>query len=157
MKYILTLICTIGCMHFQAAAQQQHLIPTCTDTMIHAKLITLNNQLEANQHKLILTKSILVPNGGLQPITVNLEAGKTYQFNFIPNATAQQVSLQVIGPKKKVFGNKKAKDGTAPLNIQFTAPETGNYIMIVSQKIKSGLFSSNKVKEICGGVSILSK
>lgn len=159
MKYLVLISTCLFYIHANSFGQQQQnqLVPNCNDTIIHKKLVSLNNTSEQNQYKLILTKSILIPNGGLQPVTIELEAGQSYQCNFIPNENAQRVSMQVIGPNRIHVGNKKASDGKNPVSLQFTAKQSGTYIMIVSQKLRSKFLQSNKQKEVCGGVSVLKK
>ncbi len=72
-----------------------------------------------------------------------------YQINFLASKDFQQYNLTLVDKDRKKLINKKVKQGgSSRLSESFAAPYTGNYIIILSQKVKGQ-------PEACGGISIL--
>lgn len=160
MKSISVLICSfiiVACTSMAAKAQDQKSgVPSCSDTNVHRRLVTLNDDLSKKSYQLTLMRSVLVPNGGLQPVTVDLQAGKEYKVNFVPNREATKISITIIDKDRNTVAKVKAGDGQTA-SATFQAKTSGTYLIVVSQKIKGGFLKKSDVRDICGGVSIMSK
>lgn len=124
--------------------------PQCDDKKVHADLVDLDNTFENQGFKLIQYKTLTMPSGNYMPIYVSLEQGKMYQFNFVVNHDYNQYTFALIDQdKQKLIDEKiKSKDHNNRLTKSFTAPYTGNYVVILTQKVKGQ-------SEACGGFSVL--
>jgi len=145
-KFFISFIAFFSFLTLQSSAQQFN---ACTDAYIHEKVVSAINQYESQGYKLHLTREMNVPSGGYQPVTVSLKAGQSYLVNFIPFLDATQLKLVIIDKDNKTIVKTKGKKNST-LSHAFVAPYTGDYYIIVSQKMK-------KIKEVCGGVTVLSK
>lgn len=124
--------------------------PQCNDKKLHADLVDLNNGFENQGFKLIQYTTLTMPSGNYMPVYVNLEQGKMYQFNFVATEDYSQYTFALIDQEKnKLIDEKvKSKDHNHRLTKSFTAPYTGRYVVIMTQKVKGR-------SEACGGFSVL--
>jgi hypothetical protein len=135
---------------FYTNAQTQN-VAGCNDKTVHAQLVSIDQTLEQQGFKLVQFKLMSMPSGAYVPVEVAMEQGKMYQVNFIAAKNYQQYTFTILDrDRKKVVDKKvKQKDG---LNNQFSesfaAPYTGNFIIVLTQKVKGQ-------DEACGGFSIL--
>lgn len=145
-KYFISLFIFLVYLTTNSYAQQ---IPTCTDAYVHDKVVSNNNMYEQQGYKLHFTRQMHILSGGFQPVTVSLKAGQYYLINFVPFLDATNLKLAILDKDNKTIVNKKGKKNTI-LTHSFVAEYTGDYYIVVSQKMR-------KVKEICGGVSVFTK
>ncbi len=132
-----------------AFAQQEQSVKDCTDKVMHAELVSLDKSFEQQGFSLILFNTMNMPSGSYVPVQLNMEQGKMYQINFLASKDFQQYNLTLVDKDRKKLINKKVKQGgSSRLSESFAAPYTGNYIIILSQKVKGQ-------PEACGGISIL--
>ena len=123
---------------------------TCNDTKLHSELVETDNAFEQQGFKLIQYKTLTMPSGDYMPIYITLEQGKMYQFNFIANQDYNQYTFTLLDQdKKKLIDDKiKSKDHKNKFTKSFTAPYSGNYVVILTQKVKGQ-------DQACGGFSVL--
>lgn len=135
---------------FSALCYGQNNTNTCNDAKLHAELVEVNNIFEQQGFKLTQYKTLTMPSGNYMPIYVSLEQGKMYQFNFIATQNYSQYTFTLLDQdKKKLIDDKvKSKDHKNKLTRSFTAPYTGNYVVILTQKVKGQ-------DQACGGFSVL--
>ncbi|WP_118972371.1 hypothetical protein [Taibaiella koreensis] len=134
---------------FAAYAQQQQNVAVCSDKAMHSELVSLDKSLEERGFALEQFKMMNMPSGSYVPVTVTMQEGKMYQINFIASKNFQQYHLTIMDKDRKKLVDKKIKTGgDRQLSESFAAPYTGNYLVIVSQKIKGQA-------EACGGLSVL--
>ncbi|PSK95129.1 hypothetical protein [Taibaiella chishuiensis] len=132
-----------------AFAQQEQSVSSCTDKVMHAELVSLDKSFEQQGFSVIMFNSMSMPSGSYVPVQLNMEQGKMYQINFLASKDFQQYNLTLIDKDRKKLINKKVKQGGSNrLSESFAAPYTGNYIIVLSQKVKGQ-------PEACGGISIL--
>lgn len=143
------LIAIVTFLHILTVDSQAQNIPQCDDSYVHEQVVTNNSRLEKLGYKLQFTREMHIPSGGLQPVTVSLKAGQSYIASFIPFLDATNLRMIIVDKERKTIVNKKGKKNEV-VSHTFTAPYTGDYYIMVSQKMK-------KVKEICGGISVMSK
>lgn len=124
-------------------------IPTCTDAYVHAELVRTNSLHEKNNFTIHTTKNLLMLNGGLQPVTIEVKKGKEYIVNFAPNVQGSRIKMTIMdNDRNKVVSAKGQKGKT--LTQSFRANYDGLYFIFVTQKIKGQ-------KEVCGGISVLER
>lgn len=123
---------------------------SCNDNRLHSELVDVDNSFEQQGFKLVQYKTLSMPSGDYLPIYVSLEQGKMYQFNFIANEHYNQYTFTLLDQdKQKLIDEKiRSKDNNNKLTKSFTAPYTGNYVVILTQKVKGQ-------KSACGGFSVL--
>lgn len=149
LKISIALLATV--FVFRAAAQQQQNVAVCTDKALHADLVSLDNALEQRGFKLVQFKTMNLPSGAYVPLTVSMEAGKMYQINFLANKNYNQFTFTLVDKDHKKLIDKKVKQKSGAdhqLSESFSAPYTGEYIIILTQKVKGQT-------EACGGFSLL--
>ncbi len=132
-------------------AQQQQNVTACTDKVMHAELVSLDKSLEQRGFDLEQFNMMNFPSGSYVPVSVNMEAGKMYQINFIASKNFNHFQFTIIDKDRNKLVDKKIKqkDGSSnQLSESFAPPYTGNYIIVVSQKVKGQDVA-------CGGLSIL--
>lgn len=140
----------IGLVIFSSSAYGQKVqIPSCNDTFVHASLVSKNTTWEQKGYKLHTTKNLLMLNGGIQPVTLEVKAGKQYVVNYIPQPSSKKVKMTIVDKDNKEVAETRGKQGEQ-LSMTFTSSYDGVYYIFLSQKLKG-------VKEICGGISILEK
>jgi hypothetical protein len=136
---------------FCVQAQQQQNVKTCSDKTVHAELVSMDKSLEQQGFNLLQFKLMSMPSGAYVPVEIAMEQGKMYQINFIASKNYQQYTFTIIDKDRNKIVNKKIKQKDG-INNQFTesfaAPYTGNYIIVLTQKVKGQ-------SEACGGFSIL--
>jgi len=133
------------------AQDQQTNVSICTDRALHSELVSLDNSLEQQGFKLEQFKMMNMPSGAYVPVSMNMEAGKMYQINFIASKNYQQYNFTIIDKDRNKLVSKKIRqkgNGEHHLSESFAPPYTGNYIIVLSQKVKGQ-------PEACGGISIL--
>lgn len=141
------IICLLGAK-LSATAQKTE-VPGCMDAYVQGQLVKVNNKAEKDQYRIHTSKNVLMPNGGLQPVTIEVKKGKQYVINFVPNVQGRRIRLTIMdNNKNKIFSDKGSKG--VILSHTFTAQYDGYYYIFVSQKVKG-------VKEVCGGISVLEK
>lgn len=134
-----------------AFAQQEQNVKGCSDKVMHAELVSLDKSFEQQGFSLIQFNTMSMPSGSYVPVQINMEQGKMYQVNFLASKNFQQYNLTIVDKDRKKLVNKKVKQKEGASNRiseSFAAPYTGNYIIILSQKVKGQA-------EACGGISIL--
>lgn len=130
-------------------AQQQQNVAMCSDKVMHAELVSLDKSLEQRGFSLEQFKMMSMPSGSYVPVSVTMKEGEMYQINFIASKNFQQYHLTIIDKDRKKLTDKKIKQGGGnQLSESFAAPYTGNYVIVLSQKVKGQ-------PEACGGLSIL--
>ncbi len=136
---------------FNTYAQQQQNVAECSDRAMHSEMVSTNKALEQRGFKLEQFKMMSMPSGSYVPVTVTMKEGEMYQINFLASKNFQQYHFTIIDKDRKKLSDKKIKqkEGTDHLlSESFAAPYTGNYIIVLSQKVKGQA-------EACGGLSIL--
>jgi len=134
---------------FGSYAQEQQNVSICSDKAMHSELVSLNKSLEQRGFQLEQFKMMNMPSGSYVPVSVNMEAGKMYQINFLASKNYQQYHLTIIDKDRKKLVDKKIKQGTNyQLSESFAAPYTGTYLIVLSQKVKGQ-------SEACGGFSVM--
>jgi hypothetical protein len=129
--------------------QEQRAV-VCRDNAVNEQLVSLDNGLEERGFKLVKYQMITMPSGSLVPVTVTLEKDKMYQINFIANKDYQQYTITLVDKDRKKWMDKKIKqkDNKGMFTESFAAPESGEYYIILTQKVKG-------MAEACGGISVL--
>lgn len=136
---------------FNTYAQQQQNVAECSDRAMHSELVSTDKALEERGFNLEQFKLMNMPSGSYVPVTVTMKEGEMYQINFLASKNFQQYHFTIIDKDRKKLSDKKVKpkaDGGHMLTESFVAPYTGNYIIVLSQKVKGQA-------EACGGLSIL--
>lgn len=132
-----------------AYAQQQQNVAICTDKVMHAELVSLDKALEQRGFSLEQFNMMSMPSGSYVPVTVEMKGGEMYQINFIASKNFQQYHITILDKDRKKLTDKKIKQGGSyRLTESFAAPYTGNYVIVLSQKVKGQ-------NEACAGLSIL--
>lgn len=154
LKYFLAaVVCTIG-LSTVAVAQQDNAAPKaneCTDAMVHSMLVSLNKADEDHGFTLKMFETFSMPSGNLIPFTIQLEQGVLYNMNYVVNKDFSQYTFTIIDKDNNKPVNKKvrSKNTNDPhMSLNFVAPYSGQYIIVVSQKVKGQ-------NEVCGGVSVM--
>lgn len=129
-------------------AQAQEAGTSCNDKTVHAELVIMNKSVEQTGFSLVQFHTLSLPAGNYVPLYVSMEAGKMYQINFVGSKDAKNYTLVLIDKDKKKLIDKKKEPNAHQFTQSFTAPYTGTYALILSQKVK-GESSS------CAGVSVL--
>jgi len=134
---------------FASFGQAQN-VSICKDNAMNSKLVTLDEEMEQRGFKLVQYQMMNMPSGAFVPVTVKLEKDKMYQFNFLASGNYSQYTVTLVDEthKKWIDQKVKQKDNKAMFSQSFAAPATGNYIVILTQKVKGQ-------NEACGGLSIL--
>ena len=146
-KIILAVIASA--FSFCTYAQQQQNVAICSDKVMHAELVTLDKSLEQRGFSLEQFKMMRMPSGSYVPVSVSMKEGEMYQINFIASKNFQQYHLTIIDKDRTKLIDKKIKQGgNNQLSESFAAPYTGNYVIVLSQKVKGQA-------EACAGLSIL--
>jgi hypothetical protein len=149
MRIPLILAALASALSFGAYAQQQQNVAICSDKVMHAELVSLDKSLEQRGFSLQQFKMMKVPSGSYVPVTVSMKAGEMYQINFLASKNFQQYHVTIIDKDRKKLVDKKVKQGGSPqLSESFAAPYTGNYVIVLSQKVKGQ-------DEACAGLSVL--
>lgn len=133
-----------------AQDQQQH-VKVCNDKVMHTELVMLDKSLEERGFHLVQFNTMNMPSGSYLPVTVSMKEGKMYQINFIANKNFKQYNVTILDKDRKKLMDKTVKQkngGSNQLSESFAAPYSGNYFVILSQKVKGQ-------DEACGGISIL--
>lgn len=146
MKYLILAFLLIN--FSLANAQQQD---ECNNAQMHKELVTLNQSFENQGMKLHYYSMIHLPNKVYVPVSVTFEQGKMYQINFLANPDYQNYSMVLIDQEKNELIKIKVKSRNTEGHLtsqSFMAPRTGNYWLIMMQKVKNS--ESN-----CAGLSIL--
>lgn len=146
---LISTLCILSVCFLGNAYGQKAQIPSCTDTFIHAALVGKNGVLEKQGYGIHTTKNILMLNGGVQPVTVEVKAGKQYVVNYIPQPSAKKVKMTIVDKDNNEVSEKKGKKGEQ-VTLSFKSNYDGVYYIFLSQKVKGA-------KEICGGISIMEK
>ena len=134
---------------FGAYAQQQQNVAICHDKVMHAELVSLDKSLEQRGFSLEQFNMMSMPSGSYVPVSVTMQQGEMYQINFIASKNFQQYHVTVLDKDRKKLIDRKAKQGgNYQLTESFAAPYTGNFIIVLSQKVKGQ-------KEACAGLSVL--
>lgn len=132
-----------------AFAQQEQNVKGCSDKVMHAELVSLDKSFEQRGFSLVQFNTMSMPSGSYVPVQINMEQGKMYQINFLASKNFQQYNLTIVDKDRKKLLHKKVKQGGSNrLSESFAAPYTGNFIIILTQKVKGQ-------SEACGGISIL--
>lgn len=142
----LTATCSVS-----AYAQQQQNVVGCSDRTVHAELVSLDKSLEQQGFSLLQFKLMSMPSGAYVPVEATMEQGKMYQINFVASKSYQQYTFTIIDQDRKKIVHKKIKqkEGSSnQLTESFAAPYSGNFIIVLTQKVKGQ-------DEACGGFSIL--
>lgn len=147
MKSIL-LISALSIFSFSSFGQKVE-IPTCTDAYVHAELVRANSLHEKNNFSIHTTKNLLMLNGGLQPVTIEVKRGKEYIVNFAPNVQGSKIKMTIMDNAKNKVVSAKGQKGTT-LTQSFRASYDGLYYIFVTQKVRGQ-------KEVCGGISVLER
>lgn len=122
----------------------------CNDPKVHSELVSIDNSWEQQGFQLVQYQSFNMKSGGIYPVYISMEQGKMYQLNFVASEGYQQYTFALIDKdKKKLIEQKvKSKENKHHLTLSFAAPYTGNYVFVLSQKVKD--------KDVaCGGFSVL--
>ncbi len=151
MRLKLSLALLASVFAFGTNAQQQQSVAGCNDKTVHAQLVSIDQSLEQQAFILVQFKLMSMPSGAYVPVEVAMEQGKMYQINFIANKNYQQYTFTILDRDRKRIVDKKVKQKDG-LNNQYTesfaAPYTGNFIIVLTQKVKGQ-------DEACGGFSVL--
>lgn len=151
MRLHITLAILASSFSFCTQAQQQQNVMSCSDKTVHAELVSMDKSLEEQGFSLLQFKLMSMPSGAYVPVEIAMEQGKMYQINFIASKNYQQYTFTIIDKDRKKIVDKKIKQKDG-INNQFTesfaAPYTGNFIIVLTQKVKGQ-------NEACGGFSIL--
>ncbi len=144
---------TVGaCLMISSAyAQPQQNISACTDKLVHTELVMLDKELENRGFSLMQFHTVNMPSGAYVPFSLKMEAGQMYQLNFIGQKEFKEYTFTLIDRDKKKLINRKVKpkgESDNRISESFVAPYTGQYIVVLRQKIKGGA-------EACGGFSVL--
>ena len=123
---------------------------------MHEDLVWMDNLLSKQGFTVRQFRMLSIPAKAYVPVTVEMEAGKVYQLNFLAAPGFQKCTLTLIGKDKKELVKKKYKgDGVKGLgnnenqfSQSFAPPYTGTYWIIISQKVKGNDMA-------CAGLSIL--
>ncbi len=149
MRISLILATIASAFSFCSYAQQQQNVAICSDKVMHAELVSLDKSLEQRGFSLEQFKMMNMPSGSYVPVSVTMKAGAMYQINFIASKNFQQYHVTIIDKDRKKLVDKKVKQGGNPkFSESFAAPYTGNYVIVLSQKVKGQ-------DEACAGLSIL--
>jgi len=151
-RILITAVCawtlSSGLLHAQ---NQQSKVTVCNDKVMHTELVMLNKSLEDRGFTLVQFNTMNMPSGAYLPMIVQMEAGKMYQVNFISSKDFKEFNITLLDKSRTKLIDKKVKQkngGKHQVSESFVAPYSGNFTLIVSQKVKGK-------DEACGGVSIL--
>ena len=125
--------------------------PGCDDPNVHSTLVAIDANYENQGYNLAVFQTIPIASGAIVPVYIKMDQGKLYQINFVANPDFQQFSLVIIDKDKNKLLEQKVKNKGQKehfISQNFIAPYSGNFLIAVSQKLKSE-------KEACAGVSIL--
>jgi hypothetical protein len=149
MSLKLTLAVLASAISVLSYGQAQN-VSICKDNAINADLISMDNGMEQQGFKLVQFQMMNMPSGNLVPVKVTFEKNKMYQLNFIASKNYQQYTFTILDKNHKKWLDKKvkAKDGKHIFTESFAAPESGEYIVVLTQKVKGQ-------DEACGGFSVL--
>lgn len=133
------------------AQDQQQNVSACSDNVMHSELVSLDNSLEQQGFRLEQFKLMNMPSGSYVPVAMHMEAGAMYQINFLASKNYQQYHLTIIDKDRQKLVDKKVKQKSGDhhyVSQSFVAPYSGNFIIVLSQKVKGQ-------REACGGLSVL--
>jgi hypothetical protein len=124
--------------------------PECKDNFMHSQLVSIDNALENQGFKLVQYQLVNMPSGAYVPLFVTLEKDKMYQMNFVANKGYSQYTFVLMDKdhKKWIDLKVKQKENKDHLTQSFAAPESGQYVVILTQKVKGQ-------DATCGGFSML--
>jgi hypothetical protein len=147
LKITLATIATIG--SFMTYGQAQN-VSICKDNAMNSQLVSLDNGLENQGFKLVQYQMMNMPSGSYIPVAVTLEKDKMYQLNFVASNNYSQYTFVLMDKdhKKWIDLKIKQKDNKVILSQSFAAPASGEYMVLLTQKVKGQ-------NEACGGFSVL--
>lgn len=148
---ILFLLMFLGLYSYAQEQGVNSLIDNCRDTFLHSEMVDYNSDFLQQGFNIQLFQVVEFPKNTYVPISIQLEKGKMYQFNFVMNRFFQNASVAFIGKDKKEFFKDKWRGKTSQqhwFSKSFVAPYTGEYWLIMSQKAKDR-------EIVCGGLSVL--
>lgn len=149
MRLKISLAVFAAALSFSGSAQQN--VAGCSDKTVHAQLVSIDQALEQQGFSLIQFKLMSMPSGDYVPVEIAMEQGKMYQINFIASKNYHQYTFAIMDRDRKKIVDKKVKQKDG-MNNQYTesfaAPYTGNFIVVLTQKVKGQ-------DEACGGFSVL--
>jgi len=149
MSFKIALAFIASAFSFYSYGQAQN-VSICKDSEMNSHLVSLDNGLEQQGFKLMQFQMMNMPSGSLVPITVTLEKNKMYQLNFIASKNYQQYTFTLLDKDHKKWIDKKVKqkDNRHEFTESFAAPASGEFIIVLTQKVKGQA-------EACGGFSVL--